>query len=224
MGRTELGEAKELRQINSNFVNDPDPIVVSQADQPHADEINDIHLPNTKMYSRQASGVDKKELTMYNFFSQDKALPSWPLLRLRKFLELCRKAIKICKASGKQAAVISVAALAQLMDIAIRVHGIYERTGMLGPGEIRFQARMYLHLQYAWMTRVLYVNASAMAAFNAAVDHFIARFPSATLQAALTPLTGAAGSEAAQTIANKTWAAGTVSKATASKKADIWML
>ena len=73
-GRTELGEAKKLRQININFVNDPDTIVISKTDRPHACELNDIHLPNSKMYSRQASGVDKKELTTYDYFVQDKAL------------------------------------------------------------------------------------------------------------------------------------------------------
>ena len=75
-GRTELGEAKELRQINNNFVNDPDPIRISHTDQPRACELNDIHLPNTKMYNRQATEAEKKGLTMYDYFNLEKALPS----------------------------------------------------------------------------------------------------------------------------------------------------
>ena len=124
-------------------------------------------------------------------------------------MELCRKAARVCQASNKPAAVATVAALMELMDIAIRVQGIYERTGTLGPGEIRFQARMYMHLQYACRTRVLQVNASAMQAFNSAVDHFIARFPASLLQQAIAPSAGATAGSGPQSVAARMLAAST---------------
>ena len=50
--------------------------------------------------------------------------------------------------------------------------------GTLGPDEVRYKTRMYLHnIQHASQTRVLYVSAIAMTVFDRAVDAFVARLP-----------------------------------------------
>ena len=60
----------------------------------------------------------------------------------------------------------------ELLDTTVRTHSQMMRRGSLGPNELRFKVRMYLHLQYATNYRVLHIGAGAMRAFEAAVDTF----------------------------------------------------
>ena len=52
-----------------------------------------------------------------------------------------------------------------------------ERMGELGPEEIRFKARMYLHLQHMSVHRVLHASAIANTVFADATNAFVARLP-----------------------------------------------
>ena len=83
----------------------------------------------------------------------------------------------MCQTSKKQKAVVNAAALGELMDICLRVHRNYDRMGTLGENEIRFKARMFLHLQYACQYRVVHANSIAMTVFEDATDPFCARLP-----------------------------------------------
>ena len=66
----------------------------------------------------------------------------------------------------------NAAVFAELLDIAVRVHMQMSRRGSLGPNEMRFKVRMFMHLQYATNFGVLHVGGPAMRAFAAAVDTF----------------------------------------------------
>ena len=68
----------------------------------------------------------------------------------------------------------------ELMDIAIRLHRHMQLLGTLGPNETRFQMRMYLHLQYATVHRVLHVSGNAMGVFKEATEVFLARLDPGT--------------------------------------------
>ena len=63
------------------------------------------------------------------------------------------------------------------MDICLRAHRHYELIGSLGPDEIRFKARMFMHLQYACFARVVHSNAIAMTVFEDVTDPFVSRLP-----------------------------------------------
>ena len=56
--------------------------------------------------------------------------------------------------------------------------------GNLGKNEIRFKARMFLHLQYACQYRVVHANAIAMTVFEDATDPFVSRLPGQSKAAA----------------------------------------
>ena len=61
--------------------------------------------------------------------------------------------------------------------ICLRTHQHYELSDSLGPDEIRFKERMFMHLQYACFARVVHSNAIAMTVFEDATDPFVARLP-----------------------------------------------
>ena len=100
---------------------------------------------------------------------------SWALMPLAGFLRFCRRAARLCIFDGRQSPSTTSSALAELMDIALRVHQSMERTETAGADGIRFQVRMYLHLQFASRHRVLHTGAAAMLVFRGAVDDFVRR-------------------------------------------------
>ena len=81
------------------------------------------------------------------------------------------------------------------------------RRGTLGPGEIRFQVRMFLHLQYATNHCVLHTGAGAMRAFENAVDSFgvakVPRFKSKARSLAMNPSSQHAAVSRKSTSASK---------------------
>ena len=63
----------------------------------------------------------------------------------------------------------------------------YGSIGSLGLGEMRFKARMFLHLQNATMKRVVHTSAFAMTVFKEATEVFMTRLPRSAFTDALTP-------------------------------------
>ena len=105
-----------------------------------------------------------------------------------EFMSFSRHAVKLCLKAASAVATVNAAALNELMDIAIRIHRHMSRLGTLGPDEIRFKARMYLHLQFATVARVVYTSASAMAVFKEATEVFLTRLPASVRSgSAVTP-------------------------------------
>ena len=135
-----------------------------------------MDLPDTKATFNPAADV--KDLTIKDFFNaKEKALPTWSMMGFQKFVSFCRRAQRLCQASKKDGAAANAAALGVLMDIALRVYKTMERLGELGPEEIRFKARMYIHLQHMSVHRVLHASAIANTVFADATNAFVARLP-----------------------------------------------
>ena len=109
-----------------------------------------------------------------------------------EFLSFCRHAVKVCSASMKSQAVVNQAAMNELIDIAIRTHRHIQLLGTLDVNETRFKSRMYLHLQYTTIHRVLHVSASAMAVFKDVVDVFMTRLPRSAFSAKISSASPAA--------------------------------
>ena len=63
------------------------------------------------------------------------------------------------------------------MDIALSSYRNMERLGELGPDDIRFKARMFMHLSYMVNHRVLHASAIARTVFASATDAFVVRLP-----------------------------------------------
>ena len=179
VGRSAVGRAKEVQMIQHHFIDHTQPIkVVYGAEAPYPHELDeDMDLPNAKAIFDLTTGK-MKDLSITDFFkAKEKAISAWPLMGFHKFIRMCRKAMRMCQASSKTTAVANAAALDQLMEICLRVQGVYERTGQLGTNDIRLKARMYLHLQHACVYRVVYANAIASTVFEDATDPFCARLP-----------------------------------------------
>ena len=177
VNRSAVGRAKETQMIQHFFVDHPEAISVAQGSEvPFPHELDDdMDLPNTKAIFNVTA---VKDLTITDFYkAKEKAISSFPLLDFQEFMRICRKAQRMCQASKKSAAVANAAALGELIDICLRVHRTYDRMGTLGRDEIRFKARMFLHLQYACMHRVVHAGAMAMSVFESATDPFCSRLP-----------------------------------------------
>ena len=99
-----------------------------------------------------------------------------------KVLAVLHSATRVCQRITRASATISCAALGELLDIIVRVHGEYELLGTLGVNNVRLRARTYLHLQHCSHYRVLYTSARAMTAFETAVDYMVARLPSSAFE------------------------------------------
>ena len=169
---------REVTQIRRCFVDAPTAVqLVGAPAEPEEDELErDMPAPGAATYlsqevEKQVSGSG--ELTLLEYFSYKKAkLKAWPLKEYDEFLAFCRQGQRLCMGSDKEVGAVNAVFFQKLLDIAVRTHGQMVRRGTLGVNEIRFQVRMYLHLQYATNYKVLHTGASAMRAYEAAVDTF----------------------------------------------------
>ena len=177
VGMSTVGRAKETRMITYNFLSQLKPIKLCYNQVPFGHELDeDMDLPESKAAFNPATNM--KDLTIKDFFNaKEKALPTWKLMGFQEFMSFCRKARRMCQSSSREGAAVNAAALDMLMDIGLRTYRILERMDELGPDSIRFKAKMYLHLQYMCMHRVLHASAIADTVFMDAVDPFIVRLP-----------------------------------------------
>ena len=178
VGTSAIGRAKETRMITFHFLNDEfTPIVTSFDQMPFMHELDeDMDLPDTKAQFNPAAAI--KDLTVKDFFNaKEKALPTWKLMGFQELMSFCRKAQRMCQRSSRKVAAANAAALGELMDVGLRTYRTMDRLGELGPDDIRFKARMYLHLQYMCEHRVFHASAMAMTVFADATDPFVARIP-----------------------------------------------
>ena len=185
VGMSGVVHTREVTQIRRCFVDATNAIEIRGAPaEPEEDELErDMPAPGAATYlsedvAEQSDG--KGDLTMLEYFSYKKGkVKAWPLKDYDEFLSFCRQGQRICAASSKEAGVANAPVFAELMDIAVKTHWQMSRRGTLGPSEIRFKVRMYLHLQYATNYKVLHTGAGAMRAFEASVDTFgMAKVPS----------------------------------------------
>ena len=175
---------REVTQIRRCFVDAPTAVqLVGAPAEPEEDELErDMPAPGAATYlsqdvEKQVSGSG--DLTLLEYFSYKKAkMKAWPLKDYDEFLAFCRQGQRLCVASSKEVGAVNAVFFQKLLDIAVRTHGQMVRRGTLGVNEIRFQVRMYLHLQYATNHKVLHTGAGAMRAYEAAVDTFgVAKVP-----------------------------------------------
>ena len=169
---------REVTQIRRCFVDAAVAVQMLKAPaEPEEDELErDMPAPGSATYlsGDVAEHVDASgELTLFEYFSYKKGkMKAWPLKDYDEFLGFCRQGQRLCVASNKDVGAANAVFFSELLDIAVKTHGQMQRRGTLGPNEIRFQVRMYLHLQYATNHKILHTGASAMRAFEAAVDTF----------------------------------------------------
>ena len=179
LGVTGMVRSSRLEQMKKCFVDAPQAIRIESFGQPTPDELDEenINLPGSAQYLVSAKR-DSTSWKLEDWVQERKqTIKAWPLMGFSDFMSFCRKAIKMCLASSKPAAVVNAAALNELMDIAIRLHRHMSRLRTLGKGEVRFKARMFLHLQFATLHRVMYTSASAMSVFRDATEVFMTRLP-----------------------------------------------
>ena len=178
-GFKDMVRSKRVLQMQRCFVDCVNPIRVDSTGQPDEDELDEdnMELPGSAAYMLSAARTEGP-LRFEDWCEERKnTIKAWPLMGFSEFLSFCRHAIKVCSKSSKPAAIINTVALNELMDIAIRLHRHMTRLGTLGPSEMRFKARMFLHLQYATIRRVVFTSASAMAVFKEATEVFMTRLP-----------------------------------------------
>ena len=191
LGFKGMVRSRRVLQMQRCFVDCATPIRIDSVGQPTPDELDEdnMELPGSSAYMFSPSRVDGP-LKIEDWFEERKnTIKAWPLMNFSEFLSFCRHAIKLCSKSHKPAAIVNCAALNELMDIAIRLHRHMDRLGTLGAGEMRFKARMFLHLQNATMRRVVHTSASAMAVFKEATEVFMTRLPrSAFTESSGTPV------------------------------------
>ena len=178
VGMSGVVRTREVTQIRRCFIDAKVAVEIKPSPhEPEEDELErDMPAPGAATYLSEdvSQHLDANgDLTLLEFFSYKKGkVKAWPLMEYDDFLSFCRQGQRLCAGSSKEVGVANAAFFIELMDIAVRTHGQMLRRGTLGPKEIRFQVRMYLHLQYATNYRVLHSGASAMRAFEAAVDTF----------------------------------------------------
>ena len=178
VGLSAVGRAKETRMISYYFLNsDLKPIKTVYDQVPFMHELDeDMDLPETKAAFNPSADV--KDLTIKDFFTaKEKAMPTWKLMDLQEFMSFCRKAQRMCQSSSKKGAAANAVAIGELMDVGLRTYRTMERLNELGTDNIRFKARMYLHLQCMSTYRVFHASAIAMTVFSDATDPFVARLP-----------------------------------------------
>ena len=178
VGISGVVHTREVTQIRRCFIDASTAVEVRGSPaEPEEDELErDMPAPGAATYLSDdvSEQVDARgELTLLDFLSYKKSkVKAWPLKDFDEFLSFCRQGQRLCAASSKEVGVANAAMFTELLDIAVRTHSQMMRRGSLGPGELRFKVRMYLHLQYATNYRVLHTGAGAMRAFEAAVDTF----------------------------------------------------
>ena len=161
--------------ITYHFLSELQPIETSYDQMPFMHVLDeDMDLPDTRAAFNPAANM--KDLTIKDFFNaKEKALPTWKLMDFQEFMSFCRKAKRMCQSSSREGAAVNTAALGELMDVCLRTYRTMDRMNELGPGETRFKARMYLHLQYMCTHRIFHASAIAMTVFAEATDPFVAR-------------------------------------------------
>ena len=184
VGMSGVVHTREASQIRRCFVDAASAVEVRGApDEPDDDDL-DINMPAPGEATYLAKDVEEQVdgaggLTMFDYYTFKKGkVKAWPLKNYDEFLSFCRQGQKLCASSSTEVGAANAAMFHELLDIAVRTHGQMLRRGTLGVNEIRFQVRMYLHLQYATNHCVLHTGASAMRAFEDAVDSFgVAKVP-----------------------------------------------
>ena len=185
VGMSGVVHTREITQIRRCFIDATSAVEMRGAPhEPEEDELDrDMPAPGAATYLsedvKSHEGSDKSDLTLLEFFSYKKnKSKAWPLKTFDEYLSFCRQGQRLCAASSKDVGVANAVMFYELLDIAVKAHDQMRRRGTLGPEEIRFQIRMYLHTQHATNHGVLYTGASAMRAFESAVDTFgIAKVP-----------------------------------------------
>ena len=179
VGMTGVVLTREITQIRRCFIDAAKAVVIrGSPHEPEEDELErDMPAPGSATYLsddvESHEGSDKGELTLLEFFSYKKnKTKAWPLKSFGEFLSFCRQGQRLCSSSSKEVGVANAAFFMELLDMAVKVHQQMVRRGTLGPEEIRFEVRMYLHLQYACNYGVMFTGASACRAFEMAVDSF----------------------------------------------------
>ena len=184
IGMSGVVHTREVSQIRRCFIDAAKAIVIRGAPaEPDEDELErDLPAPGSATYLRDdvANQVDGSgDLTLLEYFQYKKSkVKAWPLKGFDEFLAFCRQGQRICAASSKEVAVANAAMFLELSDIAVKTHMQMMRRGTLGVNEMRYKVRMYMHLQHATNSGILYTGQSAMRAFEAAVDVFgVAKVP-----------------------------------------------
>ena len=179
VGMTGVVLTREITQIRRCFIDAKKAVVIrGSPHEPEEDELErDMPAPGSATYLcddvESHEGSDKGELTLLEFFSYKKnKTKAWPLKSFGEFLSFCRQGQRLCASSSKEVGVANAAFFMELLDMAVKVHQQMVRRGTLGADEIRFEIRMYLHLQYACNYGVMFTGASACRAFEMAVDSF----------------------------------------------------
>ena len=175
-GRFGLQRSREAAQIARIFLDDAEPIRILEAPASlHAYELMPIALPSTPLFGKTSKALGMKEY--FKAVSGKSGDFSWPLMDLSPFLSFCRRAIDTCRGSSSEIAPASILALDKLSEIAIRVHDMMFRAKTLGDNNMRFQVRMYMHLEYMSETGTLHVGPQAMVTFRDAIDVFGMKVP-----------------------------------------------
>ena len=184
IGMSGVVHTREVTQIRRCFIDAAKAIVIRGApEEPDEDELErDLPAPGSATYLREE--VEQQtdgsgELTLLEYFQYKKSkVKAWPLKGFDEFLAFCRQGQRLCAASSKEVAVANAAMFLELSDIAVKTHMQMMRRGTLGYNEERYKVRMYMHLQHATNSGVLYTGQSAMRAFEASVDVFgLAKVP-----------------------------------------------
>ena len=178
IGMSGVVHTREVSQIRRCFIDATKAIVIrGSPEEPDEDELErDLPAPGAATYLREdvAQQVDGSgDLTLLEYFQYKKSkVKAWPLKGFDEFLAFCRQGQRLCAASSKEVAVANAAMFLELSDIAVKTHMQMMRRGTLGVNEERYKVRMYMHLQHATNSGILYTGQSAMRAFEAAVDIF----------------------------------------------------
>jgi hypothetical protein len=179
-------QRKRIRQIHRCFIEASSAIAVVPTGAPDHDELDPeegIPLPGSATYMLSEKGSFGKPGLEDWLEERQSTMRAWPLMDFSTFLSFCRQAGKICLKSRRPEALANAAVLTELMDIAIRLHRHMERLGTLGYAEGMFKVRIFMHLQYATMYRVLHTGPLAMQVFNDATSFFMSKVTSTQISA-----------------------------------------
>ena len=194
LGFKGMVRSRRVLQMQRCFIDCATAIRIDTTGQPDPYELDEdsMELPGSSTYMLSSARTGGP-LKIEEWFEERKnSIKAWPLMSFSEFLSFCRHAIRLCSKSSKPAAAVNCAALNELTDIAIRLHRHMDRLGTLGSGESRFMSRMYLHLQFATMKRVVHTSAAAMAVFKEATEVFMTRLPKNAFSSSTETASGAA--------------------------------
>ena len=164
VGMAEVVITREMTQIRRCFVDASSAIEIRATGEPDEDELEQqLPAPGASTYLSMDmavdGNVDRKDVTMFDFYAYKTGkVNAWPLKTFDEFLSFCRLAQKTCASSNKPVGVANAAAFSELLGIAVRAHTQMSRRGTLGPGEIRFKVRAFMHLQHATNRKVLHTS------------------------------------------------------------------